>query len=85
MLSRLCFFFSFLISEKEIAVWNSSASNIDNFQNATFHMRETHTSAHTYPKAELQHLHLFPVLNSRWGLKINESLHCTPEVSDFYW
>lgn len=42
-------------------------------------------SAHTYPKAELQHLHLFPVLRSHWGLKINESLHCTPEVSAFHW
>lgn len=56
-----------------MAVQNSSASNVDNFQNAALHMRETHMSAHTYPKAELQHLHLFPVLSSRWGLKINES------------
>ncbi|RLW04041.1 hypothetical protein DV515_00006060, partial [Chloebia gouldiae] len=71
-------------NKKEIAVQNSSASNADNFQNAAFHMRETQMSAHTYPKAELQHLHLFPVLSSHWGLKINESLHCTSEVSAFH-
>lgn len=67
------YFFLFQFQKKEIAVENSSASNADHFQNAAFHMRETHMSAHAYPKAELQHLHLFPVLSSRWGLKVNES------------
>lgn len=70
MLSHLqgCTFFRFLFQKKETAVENSFASNADNFQNAAFHMRETHRSAHAYPKAELQHLRLFPVLSSRWGL-----------------